>query len=81
MSESFDIRTTPSLAKYVMYLIHQDVDTHEEISQSKAYSRFGRSNVIRWVKESKVKKYLRGEHSIKYKLHELLKISAKEQDI
>ncbi|MDR1339208.1 MAG: hypothetical protein LBK58_04045 [Prevotellaceae bacterium] len=57
------------------------MEAHNEISQNKAYRRFGRTTVERWVKDRRVKKYLRGENGISYKLKELLKASAKEQTI
>jgi hypothetical protein len=81
MKQSFDIQATPSLVEYVLFLIEQDVEAHNEISQNKAYRRFGRTTVERWVKDRRVKKYLRGENGISYKLKELLKASAKEQTI
>jgi hypothetical protein len=78
--EPFNILVTPSLARYAMYLMESDLVGHEEISQSSAFRRFGRVTIEHWVKSGYIKKYLRGENRVSYKLRELLKVSAKEQD-
>ena len=47
------------LAARIVYLLKQDADDPELISQNKAFEIFGRGNVERWRKQGKVQAYKR----------------------
>jgi len=68
--------TTRSLIAYVQFLIRTDVTKNEQISQAKAFQRFGRSTVERWVQIGKVKRYFVGSKSVKFYLRDLLEAAS-----
>lgn len=67
--------------EYIAYTLRDFMKSEVEyVSQNKAYKRYGRRNVEKWVDRGMIKRFYRGR-VIQYKMEELVKAAAQRQDL
>ena len=74
------ISLTKHEVRYLNFLIDNQIkDEPEYVTQSKAYKRFGKSNVDRWTRNSIVERYYRPKN-VEYSLDELRQAAHNRED-